>query len=214
MYDREIASRILNFEASGALMKASLVMRDRETDSWWSIMTSTAIDGDLAGAELDELPVSEKTTWGDWRKRHPETRVLSVEGSEHVDNNPYDNYFASEKTFRDLEIADERLAPKTPVFSFWLDGRTYAAPHDAVAGGRVFDLKDHPDRRVFLYRDRGASIFASTRAWLLDADTAAGDVTALLATSERENFSGVPVDGFDTYWYSWVSINSDSLLLR
>ena len=30
-------------------MDASLVMRDRETDSWWSIMTSDAIGGELDG---------------------------------------------------------------------------------------------------------------------------------------------------------------------
>ena len=42
----------LNFEASGALLDASLVMRDRETDSWWSIMTSDAIGGDLGVAAL------------------------------------------------------------------------------------------------------------------------------------------------------------------
>ncbi len=47
-------------------MEASLVMRDRETDSWWSIMTSTAIGGAMAGADLVELPLGEKTTWRSW----------------------------------------------------------------------------------------------------------------------------------------------------
>ena len=74
MYDRKIANRELSFEASGALKKATLVMRDRETDSWWSIMTSNAIGGELEGAELVELPVGEKTTWGAWRARHPALR--------------------------------------------------------------------------------------------------------------------------------------------
>ena len=41
-------------------MKASLVMRDRETDSWWSIMTSTAIGGALQGAELVANSVEER----------------------------------------------------------------------------------------------------------------------------------------------------------
>ena len=80
-------------------MDASLVMRDRETDSWWSIMTSDAIGGELDGTDLVELPRGEKVTWKDWRGRHPGTLVLSVEGEEHVENNPYDNYFTSESTF-------------------------------------------------------------------------------------------------------------------
>ncbi len=73
MYDREYGDRELNFEASGALWQASLVMRDRETDSWWSIMTSAAIGGELDGTDLVELPYGEKTTWGKWRKRYPDT---------------------------------------------------------------------------------------------------------------------------------------------
>ncbi len=67
-------------------MKASLVMRDRETDSWWSIMTSSAIGGALQGTELDELPIGEKTTWADWRRRYPATLVLSVDGGQHKGN--------------------------------------------------------------------------------------------------------------------------------
>ncbi len=65
-------------------------MRDRETDSWWSIMTSRAIGGPLDGAQLVELPVSTKSTWGQWRRAHPRTLVLSVDGVEYVESNPFD----------------------------------------------------------------------------------------------------------------------------
>jgi len=101
-------------------MDASLVMRDRETDSWWSIMTSDAIGGELNGADLVELPKGEKTTWKDWRQRHPDTLVLSVGGEEHVENNPYDNYFSSDSGFRDIAARDDRLETKAPVFTFQL----------------------------------------------------------------------------------------------
>lgn len=194
-------------------MSASLVMRDRETDSWWSIMTSDAIGGTLEGAELDELPNGEKTTFGDWAARYPETLVLSVDGVEHPAVNPYDNYFASDKTFRDLEISDTRLEPKTPIFSFWLEDRAYAAAHESFESGRLFELGDDSARRLLLFRPRGASMFASTRAWLLDAFTAGSDLKELLAASEGEDFAGIPLDGFDTFWYSWIAINSDSVLL-
>ena len=71
MYDRKVGGKELNFEASGGLLDASLVMRDRETDSWWSIMTADAIGGDLRKTELVELPVGEKMQWKDWLARHP-----------------------------------------------------------------------------------------------------------------------------------------------
>ena len=136
MYDRKVAGQTLNFEASGALLDASLVMRDRETDSWWSIMTSDAIGGTLDQTRLTELPVGEKAQWRDWRARHPTTKVLSIGGVQHVENNPYDNYFDSEETFRGLTVADERLPPKENIYSFHRDGVPYAVPHSAYAGER------------------------------------------------------------------------------
>ena len=44
VYDRQYDDETLSFEASGALKDGALVMRDRETDSWWSIMAAEAIE--------------------------------------------------------------------------------------------------------------------------------------------------------------------------
>ena len=212
VYGRRHGSRELNFEASGGLLEASLVMRDRETDSWWSIMTSTAIGGQLEGADLEELPLGEKTTWGDWKQRYPHTRILSVDGQEHDLNNPYDNYFGSEGTFRDLQVSDQRLAAKAPIFSFWHDGRPFAVPHEAFAGGAIFTLAD--GTRIFLRRDAKASVFASTDAYRLDETV---DVTPrrLWKRIKKGDPTGVEVlPGFDTYWYTWVSANEGSELIR
>ena len=164
VYGRDVAGNVLNFEASGALLDASLVMRDRETDSWWSIMTSDAIGGKLKGTELEELPYGEKTTWKDWVTRYPQTRVLSVAGVEHVEESPYDNYFSSAETFRNLEIADRRLAPKEPVFTFWIADQPWAVPHTLYEGGRLFELEGVAGKRLLLYRSPEASVFESTRA--------------------------------------------------
>ncbi len=166
VYGREIDGRELNFEASGALLDASLVMRDRETDSWWSIMSSDAIGGPLDGADLEELPFGTKIRWGEWRQLHPDTLVLSVDGREHVESNPYDNYFASDGTFRGLEIDDDRLAPKEPIYSFRLGGRPFAVPHRAVEGGATFAVGD---RQLLFFRRPGAEPLASTEAWAIPA---------------------------------------------
>ncbi len=80
MYGRRYDGKDLRFEASGGLMHAALVMRDKETDSYWSIMTGDAIAGDLKGTPLEEWPLGEKAQWGDWSARHPDTLVLSVNG--------------------------------------------------------------------------------------------------------------------------------------
>ena len=190
-------------------------MRDRETDSWWSIMRSSAIGGPLDGAELVELPHGEKTTWAEWRRRHPDTEVLSVGGKEHEPRNPYDGYFSSDETFRDLEISDLRLRPKSAIFAFWVDGQPHAAPHAAFAGGRIFSI-DGQERQLALFRPADAPIFASTQAFWIDLETAAASSpAALLALIRKGPGPGIePVSGIDTFWYNWIAVNESSALLE
>ena len=210
MYGRAYGDRELNFEASGALWQASLVMRDRETDSWWSIMTSEAIGGELEGADLLELPYGEKTTWGEWRARHPASLVLSVEGREHEEHSPYEEYFANDRTFRDLEVADRRLEPKQPIFAFFLDGEPHAVPHSAVGGRRLFEAGE---ARLLLFRQPGAGLFASTRAWRVPAG--AGETVDSLPADDELGAAGFePLGGIDTFWYNWVAVNEESQILR
>lgn len=217
VYDRKFKNRELNFEASGALMDASLIMRDQETDSWWSIMTSNAIGGEFDGTDLVELPRGEKTTWKKWRQQHPNTLVLSVGGEEHVDNNPYDNYFASDETFRGLQIDDRRLKPKDPIYSFWWQDEPYAVPHAAFDGGKIFSVPGWEDERLFLYRRKNAPIFESSRAFVVPADLAAQGLEPkdLLARVESDADPAVErLAGFDTFWYNWVAVNEDTKLVR
>jgi hypothetical protein len=216
VYGRQVGERQLSFEASGALLDASLVMRDRETDSWWSIMSSSAIGGELEGTGLETLPQSEKTTWKSWVSRHPDTLVLSVEGEEHVDNNPYDNYLGSEGTFRDLEVDDDRLAAKEPIYTFWHDGSPWAAPHVAFAGGRLFSASALGDRAVLLYRTPDAPIYESTRGWLVGPEPAIRElaIPELLAQAEAGTSQSIePLPGFDTFWYTWVAVNDETGIL-
>ena len=211
VYGREIDGRELHFEASGALLDASLVMRDRETDSWWSIMTSDAIGGPLEGADLEELPYGTKVRWGEWRRLHPDSLVLSVDGREHVDTNPYDDYFASGGTFRGLAVDDERLPAKEPIYSFRLDGRPFAVPHRAAEGGAAFAVGD---RRLLFFRRPGAEPLASTEAWIVPSGTVEGDGMELVRRVRRGELPDARrLDGFDTYWYTWVAVNPGTELL-
>jgi hypothetical protein len=215
VYGRDLEDRELNFEASGALLDASLVMRDRETDSWWSIMTSDAIGGELDGTRLEVLPAGRKTTWKEWSAQHPETLVLSVDGEEHVDDNPYDNYFASEETFRDLEIEDQRLEPKTPIYSFWHEGRPWAVAHDAFRGGKVVDVEELSAGALLLFRSRKGPIYESSRAFLVDRELASRHETKELLRLAEAGAEGIePLAGFDTFWYTWVATNPETKLIR
>lgn len=213
VYGREVAGRTLELEPSGALLQASLVMRDRQTDSWWSIMSSAAIGGPLEGTLLSELPVGAKITWAEWRRRHPDTLILSVDGVVHVADNPYDNYFSGDGTFRGVPSADDRLPAREPVFAFWLDGEPWAVPHRAFAGGRLVELPD--GRELLLFRPEGSPIYRSSEAWLVrDESPDAAPVDERLAAARRGSAETPPLAGFDTFWYTWVGVNRETRLLE
>ncbi|MCT9097598.1 DUF3179 domain-containing protein [Haloarchaeobius sp. HME9146] len=73
--DRTVDGTPATFGVSGLLWHADLVMYDDETESLWSQLLATAIRGPRTGRTLDLHPVS-RTTWAEWRERHPATEVL------------------------------------------------------------------------------------------------------------------------------------------
>src|SRR5919106_4571490 len=69
---------MFTFGTSGKLVNSNLLMYDRETDSRWPQILGTAIDGKSKGAVLEEIPLV-WTHWSRWRRRHPDTVVLSTD---------------------------------------------------------------------------------------------------------------------------------------
>lgn len=223
MYGRDYGDKVLNFEPSGGLIHGSLIMQDRETDTYWSIMRGEAIGGALKGAKMQELPYGEKMRWRDWVKKHPDTLVLSVGGREDLERNPYDRYFASDEGYRGIAVRDKRLKTKEPVFTLQFQNRKIAVPHRRIEGGRVFDLGK---AKLFLYRPKGEEIFFSSAAFLLKSGelekkdgrwTVRG--TNCVFDPEKLRFTGdstacpEAITGFDTFWYTWSLLNPDTEVL-
>lgn len=73
VYDRSVDGRVLTFENSGALWRDTLVLRDRETGTYWTAATGVALSGPLAGRKLRPLPAT-YTTAGAWRRAFPESQ--------------------------------------------------------------------------------------------------------------------------------------------
>ncbi len=85
---------------SGLLMNSNLIMYDRRDDeSLYPQMIYTAFSGPLTGEELELLPVVE-TTWGMWRKMHPDTQIAS----------PNSGLDAYPQSTQDLYVDIERYA--------------------------------------------------------------------------------------------------------
>ncbi len=219
MYDRNYAGKALNFEASGGLANASLVMQDQQTDTYWSIMKGQAIAGELSGEKLVELPYGKKMSWKEWRELHPETLVLSVNSRED-DRDGYADYYKSSRGFQDIEAKDKRLKTKEPIYAFHHQGTAYAARAKNLEDGGRFTLADGTS--VFLYRRKGSEIFDSTTAYRSEDGFEKREKdwfekgTGARFDSESVTFESGDVEtleGFDTFWYTWSLNNPETILL-
>jgi hypothetical protein len=56
VYDRRAGGQVLEFRNSGSLWRDSLVLRDRETGTYWSAATGRGLYGPLAGERLRPVP--------------------------------------------------------------------------------------------------------------------------------------------------------------
>lgn len=74
MFRAEARGRALHFDTDG-VVGGNEVFKDRETGSRWQQSVATAISGPLQGTELKIYPFL-LTSWGEWKKQHPNTLVL------------------------------------------------------------------------------------------------------------------------------------------
>ena len=111
---------------SGFLYRSNKLMYDQATQSLWSTMRGAPVVGPLAGKGIAlERGSVVTTTWGEWRRRHPDTRVLSLDtGYErnYAEGAAYREYFATDELMFQVPVLDTRLKNKDEVFTVLLDG--------------------------------------------------------------------------------------------
>ena len=76
VFNRELDGRVLTFGNTSALYQSDLVMYDHQTGSYWFQVGREAVVGSLTDVRLKLLP-STTMAWGEWRRLHPETRLLT-----------------------------------------------------------------------------------------------------------------------------------------
>lgn len=72
---REVRDEPTRFGVDGRLWRENLLLYDGLTGSPWSQTAATAIRGPATGQRLVLRPAT-LTSWGNWRRNHPETAVL------------------------------------------------------------------------------------------------------------------------------------------
>lgn len=154
-FDSQVGGKTRRFGTSGFLYRSNKLMFDAETASLWSSLTGKPVVGPLveSGLELSSLPVV-TTTWGEWRRRHPDTRVLSLEtghSRDYSEGAAYRAYFATDELMFDVARRDGRLPNKAEVLV------VRSIPDDGAA-----DLKAAPPFAISIERLRAQPVFHVT----------------------------------------------------
>ena len=186
MYSRKIKGKVLTFGVSGLLYKTNVLMYDRQTESLWSQVKRQAVTGPMTGTKLRKLP-STLTTWKKWKKRYPETEVLSLDTgfTRDYSRDPYENYYKRKEGFfaflRNGPVKDE----KRLVAGVKIDDAAKAYPVDVLRNqGTVTDRLGNNQIRL-MYDKR---------------------TDALTVTDAK----GIEIPHIIVYWFVWKDFNPGS----
>jgi hypothetical protein len=186
-YLSQAGGKQLSFGVSGLLYNSDVLLFDRQTNSLWSQILSKAINGPLEGTRLETIPISH-TTWTDWKKRHPDTLMLSTDTGFDRDygRDPYAGYTENPKILFPVNGQSTRYHPKEQVIGVEVNGRFKAYPFvelgktegtvsDTIAGKKIRVRFDPEHRTGTVYDATGKempSVIAFWFAWFaFHADT-------------------------------------------
>ena len=166
---------------SGFLYRSNKLMYDQATQSLWSTMRGTPVVGPLAGKGIMlERGSVVTTTWGEWRRRHPDTKVLTLDtghSRDYGEGAAYRDYFATDELMFQVPVLDARLKNKDEVFTVLLAAhpdRPLAISADFLAANPVHHDAIEDTALVVLTDPSGAN-----RAY------ASGDVTIASYAGDR-----------------------------
>ncbi len=231
LYDTEVDGLKHEMGTSGFLYRSNKLMYDKATQSLWNTVYGEPVIGPLADKGI-ELPTRSvvTTTWGEWKKRHPDSQVLSLDTGHRRDYSEgaaYRDYFATDKLMfevpgkiKKLKHKDEVLiirAPgyredplaiaakylrKRPITHAEINGRKYLILTDVSGGNRVYNAEE------VVFNDYDGSeviIDESGNKWYIEENE------LIDSTSDRK-LSGV--SHHRSFWFGWVSMFPETRLIK
>ena len=159
------------FGVSGLLYKRNLLFYDNETESLWSQLGGVGVTGDLAGTSLNLLPATE-TVWGNWKKEHPQTAVLSFNTGYRRDyaRDPYSDWQMDRRLALVVRIDD-----MTRLYPFAALKKAGTPLVDTIAGRKIIITLDSRNQTASVQGPDGdmvphfVAFLADARAFYPDA---------------------------------------------
>jgi hypothetical protein len=215
------------FGVSGLLYENNLIMFDRLNESLWNQMLLGAQCGPDRGTDLARLPIIE-TTWGEWKRRHPLTTVLTTNtGHERsYGEYPYGDYAQvdNDQTLFPSSPWDRSRPPKELVLGITEGDEAVAYPFGLLGSqGQTVAINDAIGGRSILVTFGQGAQTAQAFDRTVDGATltfAVEDPTAItfrdIETGSLWRADGVAVDGphagrqlqpladaYTVFWFAW-----------
>lgn len=190
-FERVVAGAAVEFGVSGVLNESDLVMYDRKTESLWQQISGRAFIGPSRGRTLTAYPTA-MTTWGEWRRVHPTTEVLSTETGFALDysvKSSYGSYAQSDQLMFPVSHVSQLARPKDVVYGIRLESGALAVANALLRETGELDVTY-----------QGAKFHWQRAANGLVEVIQAGSGEKLLA--------------YRMYWFAWYTFNPDTLLYR
>ncbi len=214
---------------SGFLYRSNKVMYDRDTQSLWNTTWGEPVVGPLVGKGIRlERSYLVTTTWGEWKRRHPDTTVLSMEtghARDYGEGVAYNQYFSTDELMFSTSTPDHRLKNKDeilaltypdlsqksmaisadflsdkPVYKNNLEDLNFVVLTDASGANRVFESKDID----FVSYDQDITATDSKgKKWTLSEDK---------LVSGNAELTRLPAHR--AFWFGWFSAFPKTILVK
>ncbi len=216
---------------SGFLYRSNKLMFDQATQSLWNTLWGVPVIGPLVGKDITLKRRSVvTTTWGEWRRRHPDTTVLSLDTGferDYGEGVAYREYFATDELMFTVPETDRRLKnkaevlalvfPEDPAQSLAISSKFLNRKdiyHDELAGVEFVVLTD-PSGAHRVYRSGGRKF----SRWARDGSAVEDEAGTAWTLSEEglENAEGevlARLPAHRAFWFGWHAAYPETRLVR
>jgi hypothetical protein len=226
VYQTEVDGVHHELGTSGFLYRSSKLMYDHATKSFWSTLQGKPVVGPLVGKDIKlNQRYLVTTTWGDWKKRHPDTTVLSLNTGHRRDYGEgvaYRDYFSTDKLMFTVSALDKRLLNKDEVLVFRNDEEQLAIAIKFLAKQRIYHDTIGDQNIVVLADAYGTSRAydaneVSFESWngndqAIDSNGLRWKVLEEALTSGDRKLRRMP--SHNVFWFGWVSQFPETRLVK
>ena len=187
----DVGGRKRSFGVSGLLYNSDVLLYDRQTQSLWSQIMAESVAGKSSGQKLVAIP-TQLTSWKNWRKKYPETKVLTAQTGFKRDYNrqAYMQYRNSDELMFDVKNKSKALPIKSWVLGLEVNGKAKAYPFSELAKSK----------------EKLIDVFEGTK---IEISYDAPSHTASVKVDEK---SGAKV--LTLYWFAWYAFHPNTEIYR